>query len=720
MHKTLDLIFLHLQSNLDVVFFIYGLAFVIMGLAIWIQPRKGSSFKLADVLWLLGGFGLIHGINEWLDMWIIIKGENFSLDTIRSFVLVISFLFFFEFGRQIFRLSSLNPSSLRVKIARYLPWWLTWLLGIFILVFGFVSSNPWKTINIWSRYLLCFPAGIFIAFGLFLYYTDQKDILGSLKVKKYFFIASLALLIYSILSGLVVPKGTPVLSHWVNVDSFFLATHIPVQVFRALCAVVAAWAIIGILRIFKWESMERLQIKVTERTEELTAANALLKGEISERKQREEEIKRNYEMQGVLNKLLFVSLQDISLEEMLNQFIEQITSISWLALESKGSISLAEDDPGILVMKAQKGLAEPVKNMCGRVPFGRCYCGRAALSGEIIFSDHLDERHENRYEGMREHGHYCVPIISVNKKVLGVVNLYIQQGWHRDESEKEFLIAIANVLAGVIERKKTDESLKVAYTSLQETQGQLIQAEKMTAVGQLASGVAHEVRNPLGIILQGVNYLENRISAKEDDIVETLAMLKDSVNRADKIINGLLDFSRFTTLNLQPEEINSILESSLVLVKSQFKVEYIEIVRELKSDLPRVLADKNKLEQVFVNLFLNAIQAMPEGGKIIIRSYEKQLAEAKNGIGKLLRENFHAGEQVVIVELEDTGIGILEENMKKIFDPFFTTKGPKSGTGLGLSVSRNIIQMHKGLIYAESQVGKGSKITVVLKTSGRG
>jgi signal transduction histidine kinase len=276
------------------------------------------------------------------------------------------------------------------------------------------------------------------------------------------------------------------------------------------------------------------------------------------------------------------------------------------------------------------------------------------------------------------------------------------------------------VLAGVIERKKTDESLKAAYTSLQETQGQLIQAEKLTALGELASGVAHEVRNPLGIILQGVNYLENRISAKEDDIVETLAMLKDSVNRADKIINGLLDFSRFTTLNLQPEEINSILESSLVLVKSQFKVEYIEIVRELKSDLPRVLADKNKLEQVFVNLFLNAIQAMPEGGKIIIRSYEKQMAEARDGIDKLLRENFHAGEQVVIVELEDTGIGILEENMKKIFDPFFTTKGPKSGTGLGLSVSRNIIQMHKGLIYAESQVGKGSKITVVLKTSGRG
>ncbi len=720
MHKILDLIFLHLQSNPDVVFFIYGLAFVIMGLAIWIQPRKGSSFKLADVLWLLSGFGLLHGINEWLDMWIIIKGENFSLDIIRSFVLVISFLFFFEFGRQIFRLSSPKSSFRQEKISRYLFWWLTPILAIFVFTFGFISVDPWKTINIWSRYLLCFPAGIFIAFGLFLYYVNQKDILGPLKVKKYFFFACPVFLIYGVLSGLVVPKGTPVLSHWVNIDSFFLATHIPVQVFRALCAVAAAWGITGILKIFKWESMERLQVKVAERTKELTKANELLKVEVAERRHSEEKLKRNYEMQGVLNKLLFVSLRAISLEEMLNQFIEQITSISWLALESKGSIALVEDDPGVLVMKAQKGLSEPVKNMCGRVPFGRCYCGRAAQSREIIFSDHLDERHENRYEGMHAHGHYCVPIISVNKKVLGVINLYIQQGWHRDKSEKEFLIAIANVLAGVIERKKMDESLKAAYTSLQETQGQLIQAEKLTAVGELASGVAHEVRNPLGIILQGVNYLENRISAKEEDIVETLAMLKDSVSRADKIINGLLDFSRATTLSLQPEDINSILESSLGLVRNQFKIENIEIARELKSDLPEVLADKNKLEQVFVNLFLNAIQAMPEGGKIIIRSYDKQLEEAKNGIGKLIKDNFRVGEQAVIVEFEDTGIGIPEENMKKIFDPFFTTKGPRGGTGLGLSVSRNILQMHKGLIYAQSQVGKGTKITVILKTAGRG
>jgi signal transduction histidine kinase len=224
----------------------------------------------------------------------------------------------------------------------------------------------------------------------------------------------------------------------------------------------------------------------------------------------------------------------------------------------------------------------------------------------------------------------------------------------------------------------------------------------------------------LGIILQGVNYLESRLPNSQEDVSETLAMLKESVRRADKIIDGLLDFSRFTKLELRPEDINSILNNSLVLVRDQFKVENIEIIKEFKSGLPGILADKNKLEQVFINVLLNAIQAMPEGGRITIRSYEKKLGDDKNDIGKIARDNFRIGEQVAVVEFEDTGTGIREEDIGKIFDPFFTTKGPKRGTGLGLSVSRNILQMHKGLIYAESRYGKGAKITVILKTAGRG
>ncbi|MFA5144318.1 MAG: ATP-binding protein [Candidatus Omnitrophota bacterium] len=275
--------------------------------------------------------------------------------------------------------------------------------------------------------------------------------------------------------------------------------------------------------------------------------------------------------------------------------------------------------------------------------------------------------------------------------------------YHREKKEKESL----------------EEAIRKAYIELQETQNQLIQAEKLNAIGQLASGVAHEVRNPLGIILQGVDYLEAKLASKDKDIVETLAILKDGVKRADNIIDNLLNFSRAAALDLQLEDANSILENSLQLVKNRCKFENIEIVKELMTDGAKILVDKNKIEQVCVNILLNAIQAMPEGGRLIIRSYSRRLERARNGVGRRQGDYLKIGEKAVTFEFEDTGVGVSDDNINKIFDPFFTTKGPDGGTGLGLSVSRNIIHMHKGLIYAESRLGKGTKITVILKMAAR-
>jgi PAS domain S-box-containing protein len=279
-------------------------------------------------------------------------------------------------------------------------------------------------------------------------------------------------------------------------------------------------------------------------------------------------------------------------------------------------------------------------------------------------------------------------------------------------------IGYRGVDTDVTDRKRAEDGLKEAYIKLKEIQEQLIQAEKLNAVGKLASGVAHEVRNPLAIIVQGIDYLEAKISPKPQDIAEILGILRENINKADGIINDLLDFSRAAHLNLAPADINGILESSLDLVKARFKFDNISVVRETKKDLPLVLADKNKLEQVFINVFLNAIQAMLHGGTITVRTYDKKLEEIRNGIGKRAQDNFYFGERAVLVEIEDTGSGIPEENLRKIFDPFFTTKG-QSGSGLGLSVTRNIIHMHRGLIHAESQVGKGTKITVILKLAQR-
>jgi signal transduction histidine kinase len=273
-------------------------------------------------------------------------------------------------------------------------------------------------------------------------------------------------------------------------------------------------------------------------------------------------------------------------------------------------------------------------------------------------------------------------------------------------------IALQNVRLYEQASKRAAE-LKIAYDELKEMQDKLIQSEKLKAIGQLASGVAHEMRNPLGIIMQGVVYLEQIISPEAKESQETLSMVKESVERADRIVISLLDFSRATKLELHPEYVGSILEGSLNLVKKELK--NIKVVREIQEDLPKVLVDKSKLTQVFINLFINAIHAMPEGGKLTIRSFVKQIEENRNGTDERSDGSFEVGEKVVVVEIEDTGMGISEENLKKIFNPFFTTRSQGKGTGLGLSVARNIIIMHKGLIEVKSQVNKGTRVIITLR-----
>lgn len=273
----------------------------------------------------------------------------------------------------------------------------------------------------------------------------------------------------------------------------------------------------------------------------------------------------------------------------------------------------------------------------------------------------------------------------------------------------------ADLVREITERKKTEEELRAAYTTLKDIQEQLIQAEKMQAIGMLASGVAHEVKNPLGTIMQGIDYLEKKLPLEQEDIFKTVGMIKESIGRADDIIRTLLDFSRVTNLNLQPQDINSILENSLVLLKQNLESKQIEVVKETKQDIPKVLVDRNKIEQVFINVLLNAIQAISENGKIIIRSYDTQSEEIKNAAHGIGESRFKTGEKIVVVEIEDTGIGILEENIKKIFDPFFTTKKLGEGFGLGLSICRSIIDMHRGIIEIESQPGKGSKAIIILR-----
>ncbi len=299
-------------------------------------------------------------------------------------------------------------------------------------------------------------------------------------------------------------------------------------------------------------------------------------------------------------------------------------------------------------------------------------------------------------------------------KILGIFDWEMGR---RLEKEKDLAVTKTRmdfIIARAAEMEK-------AYKNLKEMQDMLIQAEKMNAVGRLASGIAHEVKNPLGIIRQGADYLEGKLSSSpEKNVSEILGIIKDNIKRADNIVNTLVDFSRASKLEKKPEDINSILESSLILIQHRAMLEDIRIIRELGRNLPNVSVDKSKMEQVFINIFLNAIQAMPRGGNLFLRTYQARLSEPKNSAARRGEDYFFAGENVLIVEIEDTGTGIPEENLKKIFDPFFTTKEPGQGTGLGLSVTENILNMHKGLIEIESKEGKGTKVIITLKISDGG
>lgn len=199
----------------------------------------------------------------------------------------------------------------------------------------------------------------------------------------------------------------------------------------------------------------RVDIKRSDEIGELgNAFNSMA----SSRKQAEEKIVRDYHIQRVISSVLRIFLKPTPLEKQLEDVLDVIFSVPYLSLESKGCIFLIEEDPGLLVMKAQRGLAEPLLSTCMKVPFGRCLCGKAASEGEVVFADSIDDRHEIRFQRMSPHGHLCIPVRS-GDRLLGVINLYVEEGHQRSQEEEVLLTAVADALAGAIKQRQAEESL---------------------------------------------------------------------------------------------------------------------------------------------------------------------------------------------------------------------------------------------------------------------
>jgi HD-GYP domain-containing protein (c-di-GMP phosphodiesterase class II) len=311
--------------------------------------------------------------------------------------------------------------------------------------------------------------------------------------------------------------------------------------------------------------------ELVQRNDENSRLYREAKQQLSKLETAENSIERNYQIQSALSALLQTALLDITLEEQLQKILEQIISLSWLSLEAKGCILLVEEDPKMLVMKVQYGLSAPVLEMCQQIPFGRCLCGRAVVNKEIIFSAEIDERHETLYEGITPHGHYCIPIIS-GDKVLGVITLYVASGHQRSENEEDFLCTAARVIASIIERQHTNNTLKQTVDKLRNILGGTIQIISSTT----------EMRDPYTAGHQ------RRVSDLARAIAVELGLSSEMVDsiRLAGIIHDIGKISIPSEILSKPGRISDL---EFALIKTHPKVGYETIKSSFPDPIPQIV-----------------------------------------------------------------------------------------------------------------------------------
>ena len=256
-------------------------------------------------------------------------------------------------------------------------------------------------------------------------------------------------------------------------------------------------------------------------------------------------------------------------------------------------------------------------------------------------------------------------------------------------------------------RKAQEQIIKEAETTI-ELERTLRQSEKLATIGQLASGLAHEIGTPLNIIGGRAELIKRKIKDREGE-QKDLDIIIQQAERITKIIQQLLGFVRKKRPEQKGLNIKTLLETTLDFLDHQIQKQGVKVVKDLKDNLPIVTGDSDQLQQVFLNLILNAIQSMPQGGELRIGASSKWIS----------KEGIEDGQQeYVVLSVVDTGMGIEKEVVENIFNPFFTTKEDK-GTGLGLTVSQGIVQDHEGWIEVESEIGEGSQFRVYLPASER-
>jgi signal transduction histidine kinase len=319
------------------------------------------------------------------------------------------------------------------------------------------------------------------------------------------------------------------------------------------------------------------------------------------------------------------------------------------------------------------------------------------LNSILLMPDERKRLNTIKKEMEKLHAQICVPSITRGKymgnKLVAVFCLGEKKSGDIYSNEDiQLLSTLSNQAAVAVENAIMYSDLMKQFQELKETKDQLVQSEKLAALGTMAAGIAHEIKNPLTSLQLFSQMMAERFDDHEFREKFT-QIVPPEIERLNKIVNELVSFAKPSKLIMEPAQVNDILDKTIRLSEISFKKLNVKVIKEF-GPVPAVMCDQQKLMQIFLNLIMNGSQSMATGGTLTVRTYFDDIN--KN----------------VCIDIKDTGHGITEENLKKIFAPFFTTK--EGGTGLGLAITKRIVEEHKGNIKIKSAVGEGTTFTVEL------
>ena len=372
-------------------------------------------------------------------------------------------------------------------------------------------------------------------------------------------------------------------------------------------------------------------------------------------------------------------------EEVLHLAVRKTTE----ALNAKGSIlRILNLKTGELELNAAYGLSDRYLSK-GHVSSTKvieeiCQENRAIIIQDVQVDPRVQYPKEAKEEGIKMM--VDLPLF-MGQNVVGILRIFFDKQREFSEEELNFAIAIAEQCALAIDKARLIEKQQIQYDNL------AIQTDKLSSLGRMAAGIAHEINNPLaGILLYSSNLVKK--VPETGPLKKGLEVIIHETIRCRGIIQDLLEFSRQREPVKTLADLNGVINKALSILSNEFRLNRISLEKSLSDHLPNVLIDANQIEQVFINFFMNAIEAVQGQGQVSVRSYKD------------------ADNQGVVVEIQDSGMGIPQEHLERIFEPFFSTK-PK-GTGLGLAVNYGIIQKHGGQIRVSSQPGRGTTMTIRL------